>query len=253
MTEPMPPVVLPPGPLPRHIAIIMDGNGRWAEQRQRPRYEGHARGAQSVREVTTAAREAGIRALTLYAFSVQNWGRPSEEVERLMELLLDYLVEEKDTIMKNAIRLQGIGQIDRLPPRVREQLKFLEDLSRANQQMTLTLALSYGGREEIVEVCRKVAQEVERGRLSPDEITEDTLDAAMFTRELPPLDLLIRTSGEMRISNFLLWQMAYAEIVVTDTLWPDFGRPEFYEAIIAYRQRDRRFGKTAEQARQEGP
>lgn len=244
-------LTLTPGPLPRHVAVIMDGNGRWAETRGRPRWEGHAYGAKSVREIVTAAREAQIEALTLYAFSVQNWGRPSAEVEKLMALLLDYLVEERGTILDNGIRLQGIGQIDRLPARVQEQLRFLEEESRHGQDMTLTLALSYGSREEIVEACQRVARDAAAGHLDPEAIDESTLDRYMFTRDLPPLDLLIRTSGEMRLSNFLLWQAAYAEIVVTDVLWPDFARAHLYACIEAFRSRQRRFGKTGSQVEEE--
>jgi undecaprenyl diphosphate synthase len=238
---------LVPGQLPRHIAIIMDGNGRWAELNGRHRLEGHAQGAQSVRRIVTAAREQGIQALTLYAFSVQNWGRPRDEVDRLMTLLLDYLVEEQATIMKNGIRLRGIGQLERLPESVRNQLRFLEDLSASNDDMILTLALSYGGREEIVEVCRHLALDVSKGRLEPGDIDESSIDAYMFTKDLPPLDLLIRTSGEMRLSNFLLWQSAYAEIVVTEVLWPDFSEDDFFGCIETFRQRQRRFGLTGSQ------
>jgi undecaprenyl diphosphate synthase len=223
----------------------MDGNGRWAETRGRPRWEGHVRGAESVRAIVTAARENGVRALTLYAFSVQNWGRPKAEVEHLMTLLLDYLVEERDTILDNGIRLRGIGEIDRLPDKVREQLSFLEETSKELDDMVLTLALSYGGREEIVEVCRRIASDAAAGRLAPGDIDEHVIDGYMFTRDLPPLDLLIRTSGEMRLSNFLLWQSAYAEIVVTETLWPDFREPEFFECIEVFRSRQRRYGRVA--------
>ncbi|HJL40041.1 MAG TPA: polyprenyl diphosphate synthase [Myxococcales bacterium LLY-WYZ-16_1] len=235
---------LPPGPLPRHVAIIMDGNGRWAELRGRPRYEGHAYGAQSVRRIVTCARENGIEALTLYAFSVQNWGRPKDEVERLMSLLLDYLVEERETILENQIRLQGIGQLERLPETVRKQLHFLQETSQNHEGMVLTLALSYGGREEIVDACRSLARDVADGRLDPDAVDEAVVDRYMFTRGLPPLDLLIRTSGEMRLSNFLLWQSAYAEIVVADVLWPDFDEGDFFRCIETFRGRQRRFGRT---------
>jgi len=236
---------LSPGPIPQHVAIIMDGNGRWAELRGRPRWEGHVRGAESVRAIVTAARENGVRALTLYAFSVQNWGRPKAEVEHLMTLLLDYLVEERNTIIDNGIRLRGIGEIDRLPDKVREQLSFLEESSKNLGDMVLTLALSYGGREEIVEVCRRIAADAAAGRLAPLDIDEHVIDGYMFTRDLPPLDLLIRTSGEMRLSNFLLWQSAYAEIVVTETLWPDFREPDFFECIEVFRSRQRRYGRVA--------
>jgi undecaprenyl diphosphate synthase len=243
---------LPPGPLPRHIAIIMDGNGRWAESRGRPRYEGHAYGAKTVREIVTAARENDIEALTLYAFSVQNWDRPDEEVTKLMELLLDYLVEERSTIMDNGIRLQGIGQTDRLPPHVKKQLDFLSEVSAANDKMVLTLALSYGSREELTEAVRRIAQEVAAGALRPDDIDEAAVARRLFTHDLPELDLLVRTSGEMRLSNFLLWQAAYAEIVVTDVLWPDFTKGDFFECVEIYRRRQRRFGKTQAQVAEGG-
>jgi undecaprenyl diphosphate synthase len=188
-----------------------------------------------------------FQALTLYAFSVQNWGRPKDEVEHLMTLLLDYLVEERDTILDNGIRLQGIGETDRLPAKVRDQLRFLESSSRGLHDMTLTLALSYGGREEIVEVCRRIAEDAAAGRLRSDQIDEEVIDGYMFTRDLPPLDLLIRTSGEMRLSNFLLWQSAYAEIVVTETLWPDFREAQFFECIEVFRGRQRRYGRVADE------
>ncbi len=242
---------LPPGALPRHIAIIMDGNGRWAELRGEDRWLGHAEGARSVRDVVTAARECNIEALTLYAFSVQNWGRPSEEVERLMELLLDYLVSEEKTIMDNGIRLQSIGQTDRLPDKVRQQLTYLQETSSENKDMVLTLALSYGSREEIVQACQELARDVAAGRVTVEAIDGDHVDRYMFTRDLPQLDLLIRTSGEHRLSNFMLWQAAYAEIVVVDELWPDFRRPDLYRCIEEFRRRERRFGKTASQIAEE--
>ena len=238
---------LEPGILPRHIAIIMDGNGRWAEERGMARWEGHAFGAKTVREIVTTSREIGIQALTLYAFSVQNWSRPDLEIEHLMTLLLDYLVEERKTLIENDIRLQGIGQIERLPEPIQKQLRLLEEVSKSCSTMTLTLALSYGGREEIVDACRQVASEVSSGTITLEQVDEAALDKRMFTRNLPELDLLIRTSGEMRISNFLLWQAAYAEFVVTDVLWPEFTRADFYRCIEAYRSRQRRFGKTGTQ------
>lgn len=233
---------LSPGPVPRHVAIIMDGNGRWAEQRGRPRVEGHALGANSVRVVTTASREIGIEALTLYAFSQQNWGRPEEEVSDLMALLYDYLEKERRTLLDNDIRLQGIGAVDQLPEPVRARLFSVEADSKRNTGMVLTLALSYGGREEIVSACAAIAREVRDGELGLENIDEAALERHMFTRDLPPLDLLIRTSGELRLSNFLLWQVAYAELVMTDVLWPDFGKRDLFEAIDEYRGRRRRFG-----------
>ena len=238
---------LSPGPVPRHIAIIMDGQralGRDARPAslRRPRLW-----RTLCPEIVTTARECGVRPSRLYAFSVQNWERPDVEVERLMELLLDYLVSERETILKNGIRLQGIGQVERLPPRILRQLRFLEEESAHNDKMVLTLALSYGSREEIVDACRAIANDVAAGRLNPDDITEDVVDRYTFTYGLPALDLLIRTSGELRLSNFLLWQAAYTEIVVTEVLWPDFDEPEFFRCIETFRSRERRYGKTGGQ------
>ncbi len=241
------PEELAPGPLPRHIAIIMDGNGRWAELRGCSRLEGHAEGALSVKDIVTAAREAGIEALTLYAFSVQNWGRPDEEVDHLMGLLLDYLATERSTILDNDIKLQSIGQTHRLPLDVQASLRKLQADSKDNSGMVLTLALSYGGREEIVAACQQIAERVKAGELEPEAIDEALIDQYLFTRDLPPVDLLIRTSGEMRLSNFLLWQVAYAELVITEVLWPDFRRPNLHECIEVYRKRERRYGLTGAQ------
>jgi undecaprenyl diphosphate synthase len=233
--------------MPRHVAIIMDGNGRWATQRGRARIEGHAQGAISVRKIVTAAREVEIEALTLYAFSQQNWGRPEDEVEGLMGLLVDYLDSERKTILDNDIRFQAIGEIARLPEDVRGRLEKLTAETRNNQHTVLTLALSYGGREELVEAAKSIARAAKRGELDPESIDEATIDRYTFTHDLPPLDLLVRTSGEMRLSNFLLWQVAYAEIVVTDVLWPDFAKKDLYEAIETFRGRQRRYGKTQAQ------
>lgn len=242
---------LSPGPLPRHIAIIMDGNGRWAEMRGEDRMSGHAAGAISVREIVTSAREIGIKALTLYAFSVQNWGRPEDEIDHLMHLLLDYLASDRETILDNDIRLQGIGQVDRLPPAVIKSLRALETESADNSAMVLTLALSYGGREEIVHACQAVARDVVAGRVAPEAIDESLLESYMFTSDLPEVDLMIRTSGELRLSNFLLWQSAYAELVITDVLWPDFREKDLFACIEAFRARERRFGKTGAQTKSE--
>lgn len=235
--------------LPRHIAIVMDGNGRWAQNHGRPRVEGHRRGADAVHAVVRAARETGIRALTLYAFSAQNWDRPVDEVRTLMELLRDYLLEERTEIMENGIRLTTIGDVERLPGFVLEPLEALRADSAGNGGMTLCLALSYGARESIVEAARKIAAGVRAGALEPADVTAERFAAALSTRELPPLDLLIRTSGEQRLSNFLLWEAAYAEFYFTDTLWPDFDRHELGEAIRIYQGRERRFGLTSEQVR----
>jgi undecaprenyl diphosphate synthase len=231
--------------LPRHVAIIMDGNGRWAQARKLPRIEGHRRGAESVRDVTRASRQLGLEALTLYAFSTQNWNRPPDEVKALMELLRDYLVDERAEIMDNDIRLTSIGQIERLPPFVRDPLDALTADSAGNRGMTLCLALSYGGREAIVAAARSAML----AGIPPQKLDEDKLGAFFPTRNLPPLDLLIRTSGEQRISNFLLWECAYAELYFTPVLWPDFRREHLFEALEAYGARERRFGLTSEQMR----
>ncbi|MCC6994414.1 MAG: di-trans,poly-cis-decaprenylcistransferase [Deltaproteobacteria bacterium] len=239
------------GKLPRHVAIIMDGNGRWAERQGLARVEGHKRGADSVRDIVRAGRELGLEALTLYAFSSQNWERPLEEVQALMQLLRDYVLEERAEIMDNGIRLITIGDTGRLPDFVREPLEALVRDSAQNPAMTLCLALSYGGREAITAVARTLAQEVKAGRLDPSYIGLDTFEARLATtaQGLPPLDLLIRTSGEQRISNFLLWEAAYAELYFTEKLWPDFRRDDLYVALEGYAGRERRYGLTSEQLR----
>jgi undecaprenyl diphosphate synthase len=241
-----------PTQLPRHVAIIMDGNGRWAQRRGLPRVEGHRRGAVAVRDVVRAAREIGLPAITLYAFSAQNWERPPEEVATLMQLLRDYVVDERDEIMENGIRLVAIGDIDRLPDFVKGPLDALMAESSGNRGMTLTLALSYGGRESLVAAAQKLARDVARGALAPGEITEQHLAGALQTNGLPQLDLLVRTSGEERLSNFLLWEAAYAELYFTETYWPDFGKEELYRALESFRGRERRFGRTREQIRSAG-
>jgi undecaprenyl diphosphate synthase len=227
----------------------MDGNGRWATARGQPRVAGHEAGAESVREITRACREAGVGALTLYSFSTENWRRPAEEVSALMGLLARYLVGERREILDNGVRLNAIGQLDKLPAPVRVALKELMHASRDNRGMTLTLALSYGGRAEIVEAARSLAKKAAAGRLRPDAIDEAAFAAELGTAGLPDPDLLIRTSGELRLSNFLLWQLAYAELYVTETLWPDFRRPQLEEAFTAFRSRERRFGQTSAQVR----
>jgi len=228
--------------LPRHVGIIMDGNGRWAQLRGLARIEGHRVGAESVRDIVRAARQVGVEALTLYAFSAQNWARPAIEVGALMQLLRDFLIDEHDEIMENGIRLEAIGDIERLPPMVREPLDALRAESAGNQEMVLVLALSYGGRESIARAVREAAVEVAAGRLAPADIDVDRFNAVLPTGHLPPLDLLIRTSGEQRISNFMLWELAYAE-----TLWPDFRRQHLYTALEEYAGRERRFGLTSKQ------
>jgi undecaprenyl diphosphate synthase len=229
--------------LPRHVAIIMDGNGRWAKRRGLPRIDGHRQGAHSVRDVVRAARQIGIEALTLYAFSSQNWQRPPDEVKALMELLRDYLHDERGEIMENGIRLIAIGRVERLPALVREPLDALIADSCQHRGMTLCLALSYGGREAIVDAARAAL----RAGVAGEELDEMTLASFFPTAEMPPLDLLIRTSGEQRISNFLLWESAYAELYFTETLWPDFRRGDLLAALEWYGRRERRFGLTSEQ------
>jgi undecaprenyl diphosphate synthase len=237
-----------PNPLPRHVAIIMDGNGRWAADRGLTRQEGHRQGADAVRQVVTAAREIGLQALTLYAFSAQNWGRPTREVTHLMGLLRAFVLDERAEILARGIRLVTIGDRGRLPDLARLPLAALERASAQNREMTLCLALSYGGREAIVEAARRLADAAVAGRLPREGINEASFGRAMSTQGLPPLDLLIRTSGEQRLSNFLLWEAAYAELYFTPVLWPDFGRKDLEEALAAFARRQRRYGLTAEQA-----
>lgn len=228
--------------LPTHVAVIMDGNGRWAKTRGLPRVEGHRQGAESVRHLVRVAAEIGIKYLTLYAFSVENWNRPKDEVDTLMKYLARYLKAEMAELDKNNVRLQVIGQIYRLPEYVQEQIqKTSQHLSR-NSGLTLVLALSYGGRTEIVNAIRSIANKVQQGSLDPAEITEQIVSQNLYAPWLPDPDLLIRTSGEMRVSNFLLWQISYSEFVVTPTLWPDFRRAEFFAALESYAMRHRRFG-----------
>ena len=233
--------------LPRHVAVIMDGNGRWATERGLPRTKGHEAGAESVREIVRACGELGIDALTLYSFSTENWARPGDEVEALMALLAAYLRDEQAELMQNEVRLRGIGQIARLPPHVRALLSQAEEVTANNDGLLLTLALSYGSRAEIVDAVRAIASEVENGRLSSDDIGESTITSRLYTAGTPDPDLLVRTSGEMRLSNFLLWQLAYTELYVTEVFWPDFRRPHLEVALHAYSQRRRRFGKTDKQ------
>ena len=228
--------------LPRHVAIIMDGNGRWARQRHLPRIEGHRAGADSARIIIRTAGELGIKYLTLYAFSVENWNRPKDEVDALMKYLVHYLKSETPELNKNNVRLEVIGQIYRLPEIVQDHLKKTIATLSKNNGLTLVMALSYGGRTEIVDAVRSIAEQVRAGDLDPAEITEQVFAQHLYTRNLPDPDLLIRTSGEMRVSNFLLWQISYTELVVTPTLWPDFRKPQFFEALEEYTRRHRRFG-----------
>jgi undecaprenyl diphosphate synthase len=228
--------------IPTHVAVIMDGNGRWAKQRHLPRVEGHRNGVESVRAIVRAAGEVGVKFLTLYAFSVENWNRPKDEVDTLMKYLARFLKNEIGELDRNNVRLEVIGQIYRLPEFVQEQLRKTQAALDKNNGLTLILALSYGGRSEIVDAARAIAQKCKEGSLDPAEINQELLSQHLYTRNFPDPDLLIRTSGEMRVSNFLLWQISYAEFVVTPTLWPDFRRPQFYEAIEEYTRRHRRFG-----------
>jgi undecaprenyl diphosphate synthase len=233
--------------LPAHIAIIMDGNGRWAKKRLLNRINGHETGSDTVRTVVRACREIGIPHLTLYAFSTENWQRPKAEVEALMTLLKKFLQSEQNEMIENNIRLRVIGQIDRLPERVQEALHQTMTATRDNSAMDLILALSYGGRAEIVRMVQALANQIKHGKIDPDSITADLIADHLYTRDIPDPDLLIRTSGEMRISNFLLWQIAYTEIFVTPTLWPDFGRDELLQILKDYQSRERRFGKVDSQ------
>jgi undecaprenyl diphosphate synthase len=228
--------------LPRHVAIIMDGNGRWARQRHLPRVEGHRVGAESVRAIIRAAGEIGIKYLTLYAFSVENWNRPKDEVDTLMKYLARYLKSELAELNRNNVQLESIGQIHRLPEFVQDQFKKTQAALAKNNGLTLILALSYGGRTEIVEAVRNIAAKVRKSELDPADITEQVVADHLYTRKWPDPDVLIRTSGEMRVSNFLLWQISYAELVVTPTLWPDFRKPQFFAALEEYNRRHRRFG-----------
>ncbi len=228
--------------VPRHVAIIMDGNGRWAKQHKLPRLSGHEAGRKSVKTVTMAAMEHGVRYLTLYAFSVENWQRPRDEVQGLMGLLRGVLREELAEMGREGIRLRAIGRLQDLPGAVREELEAAVEKTKNHTRLDLILALSYGSRVEITEAAKGIAREVKAGRLDPETIDEKTIAAHLYTHDVPDPDLLIRTSGEMRVSNFMLWQISYAEIHVTPVLWPDFGRKEFAVALEDFAKRDRRFG-----------
>ncbi len=228
--------------LPQHVAVIMDGNGRWAKQRGLPRIEGHRQGAESARVIIRTAGELGIKYLTLYAFSAENWNRPKDEVDALMKYLIHYLKTETPELNKNNVRLEVIGQINRLPENVQEHLKKSIATLSKNNGLTLVMALSYGSRIEIVDAVRRIGEEVKRGKLDPADINEQVISDHLWTRNIPDPDLLIRTSGEMRVSNFLLWQISYAELVITPTLWPDFRKPQFFDALEEYARRHRRFG-----------
>ena len=235
------------GNLPRHIAVIMDGNGRWAKQRGGLRIFGHQNAIKAVRDTVEGAAELGVEYLTLYAFSTENWSRPMEEVSALMTLLVSTIRKETATLNKNNIRLQTVGNTASLPKACQRELMEAMELTKQNTRMTLVLALSYSGRWDITQAMQQVAREVQQGRLQADDINEATIAAHLSTAGIPDPELLIRTSGEQRISNFLLWQLAYTELYITELLWPDFRKEQLYEAIISFQRRERRFGKTSEQ------
>ena len=236
-----------PQNIPKHIAIIMDGNGRWAKEKGRLRVFGHENGTKSVRTTVECCAELGIKNLTLYAFSTENWNRPKLEVKTLMQLLISSLKKEMSTMQKNSIRLNAIGNLEHLPTRVRKELLHVIDETKNNSQMTLTLALSYGSRDELVNATKQICEKVKNNIISVESVDEPLINQHLYTQNLPDVDLLIRTSGEKRISNFLLWQIAYAELYFTDVYWPDFTNENLYEAIINYQKRERRFAKTSEQ------
>ncbi|SEL18536.1 undecaprenyl diphosphate synthase [Aquimarina amphilecti] len=233
--------------IPEHVAIIMDGNGRWAKKKGLFRAIGHENGTKAVREAVEGAAEIGIKYLTLYAFSTENWNRPKLEVETLMKLLVSSLKKEIKTLQKNNIRLNAIGNLEALPQKARKELLEVIEKTKDNKHMTLSLALSYGSREELIKTIQDISNKVKNNVLSPHLINEAVINEHLYTKTLPDVDLLIRTSGEQRISNFLLWQIAYAELYFTEILWPDFKRTDLFEAILNYQQRERRFGKTSEQ------
>ena len=233
--------------LPKHVAIIMDGNGRWAKKQGFLRAFGHESGTKSVKEIIKASVEIGIENLTLYAFSTENWNRPKLEVDTLMKVLINALKKEVDTLQKHNIKLNAIGNLEMLPKTAQNQLLEVINLTKNNNTMTLTLALSYGSREELTNAVRIISEKVKNNIISIDAIDDSIINEHLYTHNLPDVDLVIRTSGEHRISNFLLWQIAYAELYFTDILWPDFKEQDLYEAILSYQKRERRFGKTSEQ------
>mgnify|MGYP003290140797 CR=1 FL=1 len=235
--------------MPRHIAIIMDGNGRWAKRQGLARMFGHKEGVRAVHNITEAAAELGIEYLTLYTFSTENWNRPKEEVDALMALLVDTIAKETPTLMRNNVRLLTIGDTDRLPEATRAKFMSCIEETAGNTGLSLVIALSYSARWEIIEAMRQTARLAAEGKISEEDITEQMVSSMLTTRNIPDPDLLIRTSGELRISNFLLWQLAYSELYFTDCLWPEFTPEEFYRAIVDYQHRERRFGKTSEQIR----
>ncbi|WP_029038840.1 isoprenyl transferase [Salinimicrobium xinjiangense] len=236
-----------PVKLPQHIAIIMDGNGRWAKKQGLMRIRGHEKGAKAVRDVVEGSAEIGVPNLTLYAFSTENWNRPKVEVDTLMKLLVSSLKKEITTLQENDIKLKAIGCIETLPKKARRELEEVIKKTSGNSRMTLTLALSYGSREELTHVVKEIAEKVASGEISAKAIDESVINKHLYTQNLPDVDLMIRTSGEQRISNFLLWQLAYAELYFSEILWPDYRKEDLFEAIYNYQNRERRFGKTSEQ------
>ncbi len=242
-------LILERGNLPRHIAIIMDGNGRWAKSRGLPRVAGHKEGVNSVKEITRVCGELGIEILTLYTFSAENWRRPRAEVDALMRLLVTTIREEVQELMVNNVRLTIIGHLDELPPVAQQEMRHAIDLTAANTGLNLNLALSYGGRQEILEAVRDISREIADGNLAPEAINEITFEDHLTTHGLPDPELIIRTSGEARLSNFLLWQSAYSELVISDAMWPEFRCRELYETVLEYQQRERRFGQVSEQVK----
>ncbi|MBL7893647.1 MAG: isoprenyl transferase [Bacteroidia bacterium] len=237
--------------VPQHIAIIMDGNGRWAKQQGEDRIFGHHEGVNSVREIVEAAAEVGVKYLTLYAFSTENWNRPKEEVDALMELLVATISMETPQLNKNGVKLEAIGNLKSLPQGCYDELQQSIEITKNNTRLTLVLALSYSSKWEIIEAVKQLATEVKEGKTAIDAIDENSIAQHLCTKKYPDPELMIRTSGEHRISNFLLWQLAYAEFYFTDTLWPDFRKKEFFDAIKSYQSRERRFGKTSEQIKNE--
>jgi len=233
--------------LPEHIAIIMDGNGRWAKQKGKLRIFGHEKGAKAVKQVVEGCAELGVKNLTLYAFSTENWNRPKFEVQTLMKLLISSLKNEIKTLLDNDIKLNAIGDLKALPTKVYRELMTVIDITKNNSRRTLTLALSYGSREELTNAVKQISIKVKKNIISPEKIDESVINEHLYTQNLPDVDLLIRTGGEQRISNFLLWQIAYTELYFTNVFWPDFTNQHLYEAIINYQKRERRFGKTSEQ------
>jgi len=231
------------GDVPAHVAIIMDGNGRWAGERGLPRHLGHREGMKAVRDTISGAVEAGIQILTMFAFSTENWNRPQQEVSALMRLLQHYARRESDELRRQGVEVHVLGELDRIDSVTRGAVDRIVSDTQGGTALRLNLMLSYGGREELVRAARALAERVRSGEISPDEIDEASVEDALFTRDVPPPDLLIRTSGEYRISNFMLWQMAYTELYITPVYWPDFGREHLFEAILDYQSRDRRFGR----------